>query len=69
MPGRRPSGDLVTFRIAIVYVIGFASLAYAFYQIWHDGTANAQALIIGSTCITTAAAIQVALDLWRRLKR
>jgi hypothetical protein len=56
-------------RIALVYLMGIAALAYGFYQFWRDGTANAHAMMIGGTCLGTAALVQVVQDLWERLRR
>ena len=63
------SFDGLTARVTLVYLIGFGSLAYGFYEFWRDDRVNQHAFLIGGTCVATAAAIQVFRDLWHRVRR
>lgn len=56
-------------RAALLYLVGAGTTGYGFYQFWHDGTLNQQMFMIGGTCIGAAALLQVAQDLWKRLRR
>ena len=55
-------------RIALVYAIGFGAVAFGFYQFWRDGTVSQHPFVIGGICILTAAAIDVILDIWHRVR-
>lgn len=56
-------------RALILYVIGFGSLGFGFYQFWRDGTLSQNLFMIGGTCVASAAALQIVQDLWRRFGR
>jgi hypothetical protein len=56
-------------REIILYVIGFAALAYGFYEFWLDRSVDQNAFMIGGTCVAVAAFLQVVSDLWRRVTR
>jgi len=59
----------VIVRLAIVYLIGLAAFGVGFYRFGHEGIVDPSAFVIGGTCIVTAAAIHVGLDLWYRFRR
>lgn len=59
----------MTFRIVIIYTIGFVSLAYGFYEFWRDTLVDQNAFLIGGTCLGAAAMVQVVRDLWSRIRR
>ncbi len=56
-------------RAILLYVIGFASLVYGFYEFWRDRTVDQNAFMIGGTCVAVAAALQVFTDVWQRLTK
>ncbi len=56
-------------RAVLLYVAGFGAMAFGFYQFWRDGSVYQQTFIIGGICIASAAAFQIARDLWKRLGR
>jgi hypothetical protein len=56
-------------RLVLVYVIGVVALAVGFYEFWQRGVINMNAFLIGSTCLVSAAAIQVARSLWLQFRR
>ncbi len=56
-------------RVTILYVAGFGAMAFGFYEFWRDGSVYQQTFIVGGICIASAAAVQIAQDLWKRLRR
>ena len=56
-------------RAVLLYVIGFVSLVYGFYEFWREGAVDQNAFVIGGACVAVAAALQVVSDLWRRLTK
>jgi hypothetical protein len=56
-------------RSIVLYLIGFGSLGYGFYEFYLDRTVDQNAFMIGGTCVAVAAFLQVVSDLWQRLTR
>ena len=56
-------------RAILLYTIGFGALGYGFFEFWRDHAVDQNAFMIGGTCVAVAAALQVAIDLWRRLTK
>jgi hypothetical protein len=62
-------GSSWVMRIATLYAIGAAAVAFGFYAFWRNGIVSQNAFAIGGICIVSAAALQIVHDLWRRLRR
>ena len=56
-------------RTAFLYLIGVGAVGFGFYEFWRDHVVDQNAFMLGGLCLATAAGVQVAQDLWRRLRR
>jgi hypothetical protein len=53
----------------ILYLIGIAAFVDGAFFYWRDSVVVSDAFMVGTTCIVSAAGLQVVRDLWRRLRK